>query len=376
MPETWETIDYDKDGVCNICKNIENKTDKIDWKAREKEFKELIAQYKGKGDYDCIVPFSGGKDSTYVLWAIVKKFGLKPLVVNFDHGFYRPKMLENIEKILKVLKCDYHRFRADWRVVKKVMVESLIRKGDFCWHCHTGVYAYPMQIAVKHKIPLIIWGEQAAEYTAYYGYDEKEENDESKFNRFINLGITAEDMVGMVNDEKITERDLRPFSYPKLKDLKAIKYRSICYGSYFYWDTKKQVKKIKDEIGWENDEVEGVPPGYGYEKIECMFTGVRDWTKYIKRGLGRTAHLAGIDIRKGRMTREEGMKLIKEYDGKRPASLDHFLKVVGLTEEEYMEIVLKHAIYPWKFDTSKEPRKGEKMSDQDGWDTTKIVEDY
>ena len=88
------------------------------------------------------------------------------------------------------------------RVVGKLMLESLKRKGDFCWHCHTGIFAYPMQIAVKFNIPLIIWGESSAEYTGYYDFDEEnfEERDEESFNRYINLGINAEDMYGFIKD--------------------------------------------------------------------------------------------------------------------------------------------------------------------------------
>ena len=78
------------------------------------------------------------------------------------------------------------------------MLQSFLEKGDFCWHCHTGIFAYPMHIALKFKVPLIIWGEPSAEYTAYYSYDEPEEVDERRFNRFINIGINAEDMLGML----------------------------------------------------------------------------------------------------------------------------------------------------------------------------------
>ena len=120
------------------------------------------------------------------------------------------------------------------------MLESFLRKGDFCWHCHTGIFAYPMQVAVKQKVPLVIWGEPQAEYTAYYSYEdtlnENEEVDEKRFNRFVNLGITADDMINMLGIENIDTRDMDPFMYPKLEDLKRINYRSICLGSYFPWD--------------------------------------------------------------------------------------------------------------------------------------------
>jgi len=365
MPETWESINFDNQGVCNVCRNIEFKQGKIDWARRKREFIRLLNKYKGKGIYDCVIPFSGGKDSTFTLWQLVKEFGVKPLVVSFDHGFYRPQTLKNRARVLEKLGVDFLSFKPNWQVVKKLMLESLKRKGDFCWHCHTGVFAYSMQIAVKFKIPLIIWGEPSAEYTSYYSYKEKEEVDGRMFNRFINLGINAEDMAGMIKG--VTMRDLDPFKFPSVRELKEIECRSICHGSYVPWDVKKHAETIKRELSWEGDEVEGIPPGYDYEKVECMFNGIRDYLKFIKRGIGRTTHLVSIDIRDGRMTRKEGMRLLRKYDGLRPASLDIFLKFLGLSEKEFNNIALSHQVAPYQHNFTK-TRKGKELWDQKLWD--------
>lgn len=364
MPETWESINFNESGVCNICKNIEIKQKKINWQEKRKEFVNLINQYKKKGQYDCIVPFSGGKDSTFTVYTMIKKFNLKPLVVSYDHGFFRPKTLENRLRIMKELGVDMMTFRSNWHVVKKLMTESLKRTGDFCWHCHTGVFAYPMQIAVKFNIPLVIWGEPASEYSGYYSYNEDEEVDEKRFNKIVNLGINIKDMIGAIKG--LTMRDLEPFKYPNLKDLKNLKYRSVCLGNFIPWDVKKHVEIIKRELGWQEDEVEGVPSKYNYEKVECMFTGVRDYLKYIKRGIGRTAHLTSIDIRNGRMIREEALELTEKYDGLRPASLNVFLKWLGISEQEFMEIALFHQVAPYKHDQTI-IKKGKELWDQNLW---------
>jgi len=368
LPETQETITYDKEGVCNVCKQAEYKKEKIDWVAREKELRNLIEGYRGKYDYDCIIPYSGGKDSTYTLYKLVADYKVKPLVVSFDHGFFRPNVMENTKRTMKKLGVDYHLFTPNWKVVKKLMLEALKRKGDFCWHCHTGVFAYPMHVAIKFNVPLVFWGEPSAEYTSYYNYEEVEEVDEKRFNRFVNLGITAEDMVGMV--EGVTMRELKPFSYPPLKDLRAIRYRSVCLGSYIPWDPKKNSEIIRRELGWKGDIVEGIPPEYDYEKVECMFQGVRDYLKYIKRGFGRTAHLMSLDLRNKRIATEKARELIAKYDGKRPASLDVFLEYLGISEEEFMEIALSHVVAPHRHDASK-VKRGEPLPDMGRWDRTK-----
>lgn len=365
LPETHETITFDEQGVCNICRQSEFKKDRIDWAAKKKQLDELIEQHRGKHDYDCLVPFSGGKDSTWTLYYLVKEYGLKPLVVRFDHGFLRPGVEENTKRTLRTLGCDFHHFTPNWKVVQKLMLQAFLEKGDFCWHCHTGIFSYPMWVAIRYNVPLIFWGEPSAEYTAYYSYDQPEEVDEKRFNRFVNLGISAQDMFYRLGGE-IDERDLLPFSYPPLKELRRINYCSVCLGSYIPWDVRKQSEIIGRELGWQGDEVENVPPGYNYEKIECYMQGVRDWIKYIKRGYTRPTHLASIDIRNQRLSREEGEKMIAEYEGHRPPSLDLFLKFVGLSEEEFLRIAMKHTVSPFQFSaTSIKP--GRKLKDFDRW---------
>ena len=242
LPETHETIIFDENGVCNVCKNFEKKK-KINWKIRHKELDKLIKKDGGKGAYDCIVPFSGGKDSTFTLWYIVKKLKLKPLVVSFDHGFYRPRTLENNERTLRKLGVDFLKFRTDWQIVRKLMLESLKRKGDFDWHAHVGSFVYPMQIAVKFRIPLVFWGEPSAEYTAYYSYNEIEEVDEKRHHKLNDLGIAAEDMVGFLKGE-VSLRDLDPYVYPSVSALQDVGVTSVCLGSFISWDVKRQYQII------------------------------------------------------------------------------------------------------------------------------------
>lgn len=368
MPETQQGIEFDKEGVCAVCRQHEVKV-KIDWEKKEKKLIKLIDQYRGKYAYDCLIPFSGGKDSTFTAYILVKKYGIKPLLVSFDHGFLRPRTLENRVKTVKKLGVDILTFRPNWKVVKKLMLESLKRKGDFCWHCHTGVFAYPMQIAIKFNIPLVFWGEPSAEYTSYYSYEKPEEVDEVRFNKLVNLGITADDMFKFLNGA-VDIRDLAPFKYPPLKDLRAINYRSVCLGSYIPWNARKQAEIIRKELDWRWDVVEGIPKSYGYQKIECMLYGMRDYLLFIKKGFGRTAHLVSIDIRNSGLSREEGLKLAEKYDGKRPASMDWFLDILGITEKQFMNIARKHIANPWIFNLRK-VKHGKKLWDQDLWDKTK-----
>lgn len=345
LPETYETIEYDSNGVCNICLAHERKRGgTVD---KTEELSQVIEKYRARFAYDCIVPFSGGKDSTFTLWYLVNHYRLKPLVVQFDHGFLRPGVLSNNQRTFQKLGCEVISFRPSWRLVKRAMLESLIRKGDFCWHCHTGIFAYPMRVALKEKVPLIIWGEPSTEYTAYYQEGETEEVDETRFDRFVNLGITAEDMGGMIaNDFDLDPRDLAPFTYPKRSDLAKLGVRSICLGSYIPWDVKSQVEIIQRELGWQGDEVEGMPSGmWPYEKIECHMQGVRDYIKWLKRGYSRISQMCALDVRNGRMTTEQAVELAK-LEGVRPKSLDTFLEYIGISESEFYDHVRKCVVPP------------------------------
>lgn len=365
LPETHETISFDPSGVCNICRQHQFKNEQIDWPRQKSTLDALIDEHRGKHDYDCIVPFSGGKDSTWTLYYLVKEYGLKPLVVRFDHGFLRPNLDENVRRTIRRLGVDFLSFTPNWKIVQKLMLQSFLEKGDFCWHCHTGIFSYPMWIAIEKRVPLIFWGEPSAEYTAYFSYNQAEEVDEKRFNRYVNLGISADDMYVRLCGA-VDVRDLKPYSYPPLKELRALNYRSVCLGSFIPWDVKQQAAIIQRELGWKGDQVENVPPEYDYEKIECYMQGVRDFIKYIKRGYSRPSHLVALDVRNGRLTREQGQHLIAEYEGRRPPSLDLFLKFVGLNEEEFLEVAMSHQVSPYRHDPTK-TLPGIKTADYDRW---------
>ena len=370
LPETYETIEFDEEGVCNICRQKVFKDEKIDWKRRAEMLSRVIEKHRGKYEYDCILPFSGGKDSTYTLWYLVKHFNIRPLVVQFNHGFMRDTLLENNRRTFIKLGVDVISFTPNWKLVKRLMLEALVRKGDFCWHCHTGIFAYPMHIALKYNVPLIFWGEPSSEYTAYYDYedDEIEQVDETRFNRFINLGITAEDMYSMIKDDyQCDPRELTPYTYPNLRDLKKLKYQSVCLGSYIPWDVKANTKIIEKELGWRGDQVEGMPwEEYPYEKIECSMQGMRDYIKYLKRGYSRVSQMTALDLRNGRIAKEHADKLIADYEGRKPPSLDLFLEYLGITEDQFNHIVAKTVVPPFQPDF-KGMEYAPKTSDFERW---------
>lgn len=361
LPETYETIEFDEKGICNICRSAEHKRDGIDWGERKLLLDQLVEKHRGKSQYDCIIPFSGGKDSTFQLYYLMKEYNIKPLVVRFNHGFMRQVIADNNQRTFKKLGVDVIDFTPNWKVVKRLMLESFRRKTDFCWHCHTGIYSYPLHVALMYKVPLIFWGEPQADITAYYDYldDEIEYEDDKKFNMLRTLGITAEDMYGMISsdDDPIDIRDLAPYTYPDLAELRQLKYCSVPLGSFIPWDYVANTELIKRELGWTIDELEGVPNDINQhgEKIECFMQGTRDYIKYIKRGYSRVTQINSFHVRNNRMTPEEAKQINSEFDGRKPPSLKVFLQYIGLTEDEFNELTESQSIPPYEHDFDSTP---------------------
>ena len=378
LAETHETVEFGPDGVCNVCKNIQYKRNVVDWTERRARLDEIVAQAKAKRaapggpDYDCIIPFSGGKDSTWQLWFAIRELGMKPLVERANHWGMRPQLEANNTRTFKLLGCDVVDFKPNYHVWRELMLLGMLRRGDFCMPCHQVIACYPMQAALQYKIPLLFFGESTAEYTAYASFNQDDdiadEWDETRYLKIASMGITPEDAVGMLGG-RVSLKDLSPYTFPPASEIKRLRVKSLCLGNFIEWNTKSNVETIKRELGWKGDVVEGVPPGYDYEKIECVRQGTRDAMKYIKRQMGRTTHLASIDIRHGTMTREEGARLEAEYDGKRPASMDYVLEELMMTEDELIALAKFHAVPPTDFKPGNW-EMGPKLHDQDQWERT------
>lgn len=141
-------------------------------------------------------------------------------------------------------------------------------------------------------------------------------------------------------DKNLTAKDLHPFESPSKEILDLGRVRAIHLGDYMFWDEERQTEFIKKEYGWRETEVEGAYKGY--KSAECIMAGVHDYSCYKKRGFGRTTWQAAVDVRNGLLSREEGFALIRKYDAERPEALDYYLKITGLSEEEFQEALKKH----------------------------------
>lgn len=330
MPETQEGLVFDDLGVCQACQSSEQKIH-INWVEREKELRRLLEDAKAKAgnNYDCIIPISGGKDSTFQLHVLTKVYGMKPLAVTFSHNWYSEIGWYNLVNSLEQFNVDHIMFTPNRDLVNRMAKRSLSGIGDACWHCHAGVGAFPLHIAVKFNIPLLIWGESIAESSGRASYF----NPVKKFDREYFTKVSAKLKPKEMVCSYLSERDLYPFNIPTLEECERVGLHGIHLGDYIFWDDERQTEFVRDTYGWKEVDIEGTYKRY--KSAECMMPGVHDYTCYLKRGYGRATFHASVDVRTGLLTREEGFALANEYDAERPDALDYYLETTGMTEDEF-----------------------------------------
>ena len=334
VPENYAIpVTFDDEGVCSACRVHEEKA-KIDWKARETKLKSILDQYRSKDgkNYDCIIPISGGKDSYYQTYLMKVVYKMNPLLVTFNHEMNTTRGIRNLTNCIKVFGCDSIRFTANPQAIQRLSKLSLKKMGDMFWHSHCGIYTFPVQIAVKYDIPLLIWGEQGfMDLGGMFSHNDMVEMTK-KFR--VEHGLRGYDWNDMVSEEfGIAEKDLYWAVYPRDEDLERANIRGIYVGNFLPWNHKKQTELMIKDYGFETG-----PENRSFNRYENVedhvSNGINDYLRYLKFGYGRATDHASIDIRWGRMTREEGIEMVMKYDHQEPIDLPIYEEYSGLSKKE------------------------------------------
>lgn len=340
MPSTKPDLHLDEEGVCNACRSFE-KRGEVNWESRRKELETVLAKYRQKdgANYDCIVPVSGGKDSTYQVVQILS-LGLNPLCVTASTCDLTEIGRSNIENIKK-LGVDLFEFSPNPNVRAKLNKIGLTQVGDISWAEHVGIFTIPVRAAVQFKVPLIIWGENSQnEYGGPASASDNNTLDRRWLEEFGGLlGLRVSDLIGQ---EGLTAKDIIPYVYPEDHELKEVGVTGLFLGHYIPWDGLSNAL-IAQAYGFRASENITLGSMVNYENLDNYQTAIHEYFKFLKFGFGRATDHACLHIRRGRMSREIGLEIVKRLDGKFPweylgKSLEETLRPLNMTIDQFIDV--------------------------------------
>ena len=340
LPNSKPDLTFDEKGVCNACNNFSNRGD-VDWSSRESEFLNIVEQYRSKdaSSWDCIVPVSGGKDSTYQVLKLIE-LGVNPLCVTSTTCDLSDIGRANIENI-KNLGVDYVEYSPNPVVRAKLNRIGLETVGDISWPEHVGIFTIPVRAAVHHKVPLIIWGENSQnEYGGPAAATQNKTLTRSWLEEFGGLlGLRVNDLIQSWGIEK---KHLLNYTYPSDKELATVGVTGLFLGHFFEWDglSNALISQANGFTAYPK-KVEGSM--VNYENLDNHQTGIHDYFKFLKFGFGRATDIASLHIRRGRISREQGIRIVNESEGQFPweylgKTLQDILKPLDLGVSEFESI--------------------------------------
>lgn len=334
-------IIFDKDGICSGCKIHEEK-DTLDWDAREKKLLNILKYYRGKStkNYDCIIPVSGGKDSYFIVDLIKNKYNMRPLLVSYNKQYNTRIGIRNLQYLKTIFQCDCIENTVNPVLAKKLVRHTLEKFGSIYWHNHLGTTTFPVQVAVKFKIPLIIWGvHQGIDQVGMFSHTDEVEMTRKYRKEHDLMGYEAEDLVS--EKDEIYEREMAKYFYPTNKEIEEIGIRGIYLGNYIRWDSKIQHEAMIKKYNYET--MQQTRTFIPYDNVDCfMYSDVHDYIKYLKHGFGKVTDHVSREIRLNHLSKQDGLELINKYQTIFPNYLNMFLEWSGISEPDFFKLVNKY----------------------------------
>ncbi len=331
-------IGFDGNGVCNACNYTKQKKNAIDWLERDEQLKELLARHRrSDGSFDVVVPSSGGKDSARVAHELKYNYGMNPLTVTWAPHVYTDIGYSNFQSMIhsgftNILGTP------DGQVHRKLTSISFKELGDPFQPFIYGQKFFPLQIAVAYGIPLIMDGENAeAEYggdedtTKMSGFDQ----DQSVKYHFSNTPVEAWKEYGF------TDNDLHVYKPPPIDKVASSKIERAFFSYYKKWIPQENYYYASEYTGFETNPDGRSEGTYSkYASLDDRLDGFHYYLMFIKFGIGRATSDAGHEIRDGHISREEGVALVKRYDGEFPQKhFQEFLDYCDITEDTFWQVI-------------------------------------
>ena len=337
MPSTRPRMQIMEDGRCSACHWADTKKE-IDWDARAEEFRVLVSGAGGSGQpYDCVVPFSGGKDSAAIAWRLKKEFGLRPLLVTYGQLLWTEAGHHNFDQVCNA-GFDIFYWRVDQRVSRRLAKRFFIERGHPKQHYDAGVNSVPVITALKFNIPTVFYAEAGdLEYGGHVLSDEHR--------RTRDLAEVLENQVGDHSANWATDglsaADLYPYIYPELGDFPL---KAYYFSHFFKWSVYENYQLVSRELDWQLAEGGRSMGSFeGWDSIDDKIDDLDWFMMFVKFGFGKATRMASRLIQNGHMTREEGLKAVRQYDGEFPERyLEDILQYMDMNHVLFEETVDLH----------------------------------
>lgn len=334
-------LTLDHEGICSGCRVHEEK-DKLDWAERWEKLVGLVKPYRSQNgnNYDCIIPVTGAQDSYYIVYLAKVRLGLNPLLVTYNKYFNTPLGIRNLANLRIQFNCDILYQNVNPISVKNITRSTLRQFGSIYWPILAGQTVFPVQTAVRYKIPLIIWGaHQGLEQVGMFSHEHEVEMTRRYRKDHDLMGHEADDLLSIFDTLK--EEDIWQYRYPDDSDLNKIGVRGIYLGNYVRWDPKAQHEQMIRDYNYHTSSFPRTFDCYDY--VDCFnYMNLHDQLKLYKHGFSKVTDHACREIRHGRLTREEGIALVKKHEKVPMQYLQLFMDWLGVNERSLQFIMDQH----------------------------------
>jgi len=331
----------DEEGICSGCRIHEEK-DALNWGERWSKLEALVKPYRclDGSNYDCIVPVTGAQDSYYIVHLVKERLGLNPLLVTYNKYFNTPLGIRNLANLRIRFNCDILYQNINPLSVKKITRSTLRRFGSIYWPVLAGQTVFPVQTAVRYKVPLIIWGaHQGLEQVGMFSHEHEVEMTRRYRKDHDLMGYEADDLLSIFDTLK--EDDVWQYRYPDDHDLNAVGVRGIYLGNYVRWDPKAQHEQMMHQYDYRTSAFNRTFDCYDY--VDCFnYMDLHDQLKLYKHGYSKVTDHASREIRFGRLTRDEGLALVRKYEQAPLNYPDQFGEWLGVTPESMRFLLDQH----------------------------------
>jgi len=329
------------DGICDACRQAEKK-EQIDWNQREKELLKLLDKYRrNDGRYDCIVPGSGGKDSAFQSHILKYKYGMHPLTITWPPILYTEYGYKNFRNWIEVGGFDNLTFKPNGEVHKlltRLAIQNLLHPFQTFI---LGQKNLAPKIAINFKVPLIFYGENEAEYGNPIADNASSLRDRSfyELRDLSEVYLAGCSIPELIEKYSLSLNDLMAYLPPPGEELEKAKIEVHYLGYYLKWTPQEVYYYAVENTGFEARPYRTEGTYSKYNSIDDKIDDLHYYTTWIKFGLGRASYDASQEIRNRHLTREEGITLVKQFDGEMPSRyFQEVMDYIGMETEEFMDL--------------------------------------